>query len=390
MAFVSHPLPAHVSTTASARAAACHAVRPVDQGHFTHGAARPLPATLLSPPPLNPLTPSSPASAATRTVISMGVPQSNVAIVTGASSSIGLHAAKELAARGDYHVVMAVRNPEKACANAEAVGIPSSCYTVLPLDLSRLDSVREFVRSFESAGFGRLNALVCNAATWHPRDKAPRWTVDGYDETVQVNHLGHFLLANLLLPKLKFCKGRVVFLATQTHNPDTLPGKIPPQADLGTLEGLVRGFKEMPGTIDGKKFEPTKAYKDSKVCNILTMQEMNKRYSTDGVTFSAIFPGCIAASELFREKRGWFRWFFPIFQKYVTKQFVPVEEAGRRVALVASDGRFGDSGVYWQWRGSYLNGIDQTTPVPIDPTEREADKAEQLWDLSAKLTGLGA
>ncbi|KAI0561017.1 protochlorophyllide oxidoreductase [Gracilaria domingensis] len=283
---------------------------------------------------------------------------------------------------------MAVRNVDKARQAAAELRMPLDSYSVLELDLAKLSSVRKFVAAF-SAQFSSLNALVCNAATWHPRDKKPRFTEDGYDETVQVNHLSHFLLANLLLPVLKRTKGRCVFLATQTHNPDTLPGKIPPQADLGQLEGMLSGFKNMPGTIDGKAFEPTKAYKDSKACNILTMKEMHRRFGSSGVIFSAIFPGCIAQSDLFREKRAWFRWFFPLFQKYVTKQMVPVEEAGRRVALVASDGRFGDSGTYWQWRGSYLQGIEKTEPVQIDPTEKEADKAEMLWDLSAKLVNMG-
>lgn len=372
MAFVTTPIPLHTSATART---SCPAISAVPQGSF----ARTHAATLHTPQP-------SVRRASTPT---MAI-QANTAIVTGASSSIGLHAAKELVARGDYHVVMAVRNVEKARSAALALGMPENAFTVMYLDLAKLESVRKFTQDFLAQGFRGLNALVCNAATWHPRDKQPRFTVDGYDETVQVNHLGHFLLANLLLPKIKLSKGRVVFLATQTHNPDTLPGKIPPQADLGELEGLLGGFKSLPGTIDGKQFEPTKAYKDSKVCNILTMTEMNKRYATDGVVFSAVFPGCIAESELFREKRGWFRWFFPLFQKYITKQYVSVEEAGRRVSLVAADARFGDSGRYWQWRGSYLQGTQSTSPVPIDPTEREADKAEKLWELSAKLVNMGA
>ncbi|CDF77433.1 NADPH:protochlorophyllide oxidoreductase [Chondrus crispus] len=379
MAFVSTPLP-HLSTTSTSRAASqCASVAPVRAGSFA--------------PRRSGINAASAAqrcgSAAGQAVPMCMSARLKTAIVTGASSSIGLHAAKELAGRGDYHVVMAVRNPGKAEAAAKAVGMPADSYTVVPLDLARLQSVREFVTAVGVAGVPPVAALVCNAATWHPRDKKPRFTEDGFDETVQVNHLGHFLLANLLLPQLKLNRGRCVFLATQTHNPDTLPGKVPPQADLGELEGLVGGFKTLPGTIDGKKFEPTKAYKDSKVCNILTMTEMNRRYGTDGVTFSAVFPGCIAQSELFREKRGWFRALFPLFQRYITKQLVPVEEAGRRVALVASDGRFGDSGRYWQWRGSYLQGMDKTTPVPIDPTEREAGKAEKLWELSAKLVNMG-
>jgi len=311
-------------------------------------------------------------------------------VVTGSSSSIGLCAARSLVSRNDCHVIMACRNVEKAENAAQTLQFPEGSYSVIPLDLARLDSVREFVDTFEKGPYKGLNAVVCNAATWHPRDKEARVTVDGYDETVQVNHLGHFLLVNLLLPKLKDNKGRVVFIGTETHDPDAIAGKIPPQANLGDLEGMVQGFKSPPRTIDGKKFEPTKAYKDSKVCNILTMMEMNRRFAKDGVTVSAVFPGCIAESELFREKRGWFRWLFPKFQKYITRQYVSVEEAGRRVSLLAVDPQFTASGQYWQWRGSYLRGTAETAPTPIKPTEREASKADKLWDLSAQLVGLEA
>lgn len=379
MAFVSSPIPLSHAALSPARPAVS-AVRSVSKGAFvatrTHA-----------------FVPVSGAGASGASVLTgpssvrmTAINQTQVAIVTGASSSIGLYAAKNLAERG-YHVVMAVRNPDKAQANAINVGIPKDSYTILPLDLSSFQSVRNFVNDFQ-VNFSKLNVLVCNAATWHPRDKEPRFTVDGYDETVQVNHLGHFLMANLLLPRIQRTAGRIVFLGTQTHNPDTIPGKIPPQADLGDLHGLTNGFDSLPGTIDGNKFEPTKAYKDSKVCNILTMREMARR--CPGVTVNAIFPGCIAESDLFREKRGWFRWFFPLFQKYITKQFVSVEEAGRRVALVASDGMFGDSGTYWQWRGSYLEGIEKTKPVPIETNMREEEKAGILWDASAKLVGMGA
>lgn len=309
-------------------------------------------------------------------------------IVTGASSSIGMYAAKTLVERGDTHVVMACRDVAKGENAARSLKFSPGSYTVLELDLSSLDSVRRFVTKFQQGNFRGLSSVVCNAATWHPKDKESRVTVDGFDETIQVNHLGHFLLVNLLMPRLKMSNGRVVFLATETHNPDTLPGKIPPQADLGDLSGLENGLKSGPRTIDGKAFEPTKVYKDSKVCNILTMREMDKRFSKQGVTVAAVFPGCIAESGLFREKRGWFRWLFPLFQKYITRQFVSTEEAGRRVAQVAIAGQFSDSGLYWQWRGSYMKGTADTEPTPIPPTEREASKAERLWDLSSQLVGL--
>jgi len=319
----------------------------------------------------------------------MAASQPYTSIITGAPSSVGLFAAKALVARGDTHVVMAVRDTAKAAKVAAEFGFAEGTYTILPVDLASLDSVRSFVSAYQAGGFRGLSSLVCNAAVWYPRDKEPRLTGDGFDETLQVNHLGHFLLVNLLMGDLKRACGRVVFLATPTHNPDTIAGKVPPQANLGDLAGLeaaVAGTSS--GTVDGGKFEPTKAYKDSKVCNVLTMTALHERAAKDGVIVSAVYPGCIADSELFRQKRGWFRWFFPLFQKYVTKQYVSEEEAGRRVADVAGGAAFGDGGGYWMWKGSYLEGADKTTPTRVPSTEREGAKADRLWELSAKAVGL--
>jgi protochlorophyllide reductase len=87
--------------------------------------------------------------------------------------------------------------------------------------------------------------------------------------------------------------------------------------------------------IDGGEFDGAKAYKDSKVCNMLTMQEMHRRFhEKTGVVFSSLYPGCIATTGLFREHYQLFRTLFPPFQKYITKGFVSEEEAGKRLAQV--------------------------------------------------------
>lgn len=375
--------PAHITTARSKPVTACTlGSRNAFVGAPIHHAARSPSATVRA----TAAPTSAPASADAGYV---DTTRPRTVIVTGASSSIGFAATKLLTTRPDVHVVMACRDPAKSAIAAQEAGLTPGSFTVRKMDLSSLDSVRAFVSGLQQEiSYRSISALVCNAATWHPRDKEARVTKDGFDETVQVNHLGHFLLVNLLLPRLKSAQGRVVFLATATHNPDTIAGKVPPQADLGDLSGMADGFNAGTRTIDGKKFEPTKAYKDSKVCNILTMTELHRRFAADGVIASAVFPGCVAGSELFREKRGWFRWFFPLFQRYVTRQYVDVSEAGRRVSLLAVDPRFGDSGKYWQWTGSYLDGTADTNPTPINPTEREAPKAQKLWDLSARLVGL--
>jgi protochlorophyllide reductase len=85
---------------------------------------------------------------------------------------------------------------------------------------------------------------------------------------------------------------------------------------------------------------------------MMTVAELNRRYHKDtGIVFSSMYPGCIAETALFREKRTWFRKLFPLFMKYVTGGYVSEEEAGERLAQVISDPRCNKSGVYWSWNG---------------------------------------
>lgn len=198
--------------------------------------------------------------------------RTKTAIITGASSGIGKYALKSLVETGEWNVVMAVRNAEKAKQVADEFGLDTDAYSIMDLDLASLESVRAFADSVKRKNIV-VNTLICNAATWFPKDKKPRYTVDGFEESVAVNYLGHFLLVNLMLkngtiastPQRGGSHSRVVFIGTETHNPDTLPGKIPPQADLADLQGFEAGFKAPIAMISGKAFEPTKAYKDSKV-----------------------------------------------------------------------------------------------------------------------------
>ena len=126
-------------------------------------------------------------------------------IITGTSSGVGLYSAKALAARG-WYVIMACRNLEKTETAAQAVGIPKDSYTIIHIDLASLDSVRKFVQDFRATG-KTLDALVCNAAIYMPLLKEPLYSPDGYELSVATNHLGHFLLCNLLLEDLKKSAG---------------------------------------------------------------------------------------------------------------------------------------------------------------------------------------
>lgn len=309
-------------------------------------------------------------------------------VITGASSGVGLYAAKALSQRG-WYVVMACRDLAKAQKAAQMVGMPQDSYTVMHIDLASLESVRHFVKDFRASGKS-LDALVCNAAIYMPLLKEPLRSPEGYELSVATNHLGHFLLCQLMLEDLKKSSSkepRLVILGTVTHNPDELGGKIPPRPDLGDLQGFAEGFKEPISMIDGKKFEPVKAYKDSKVCNVLTMRELHRRYhSATGITFSSLYPGCVATTPLFRNHYPLFQKLFPLFQKYITGGFVSEELAGERVAAVVADPEYNQSGTYWSW-GNRQKKDGKSFAQKVSSEARDDDKAELLWQLSEKLVG---
>jgi NAD(P)-dependent dehydrogenase (short-subunit alcohol dehydrogenase family) len=100
--------------------------------------------------------------------------QRGTVMITGASSGVGLYAAKAMAQRG-WHVVMACRDLSKARAAASSLAIPESSLTLLQVDLGDLESVRQLVQAFHATGRS-LDALVCNAASESCSDRISRVT----------------------------------------------------------------------------------------------------------------------------------------------------------------------------------------------------------------------
>ncbi|MCY7392140.1 MAG: protochlorophyllide reductase [Leptolyngbyaceae cyanobacterium CAN_BIN12] len=313
--------------------------------------------------------------------------KTSTVIITGASSGVGLYAAKALANRG-WHVVMACRDLPKAKQAAESVGMAPDRYTILHIDLGSLESVRQFVQTFRDSGKS-VDVLVCNAAIYMPLIKEPLYSPEGYELTVTTNHLGHFLLCNLMMEDLKqSADPRLVILGTVTHNPDELGGKIPPQPDLGNFEGFTAGFKAPITMINGKQFEPVKAYKDSKVCNVLTMRELHRRYhDSTGITFTSLYPGCVADTPLFRNHYPLFQKIFPWFQKNITGGYVSQELSGERVAMVVADPEYKQSGAYFSW-GNRQKKDGKSFIRQVSPQARDEEKGQRMWDLSAKLVGV--
>jgi protochlorophyllide reductase len=330
-----------------------------------------------------------------------------LSVVTGASSGLGLNAAATLAKTGRHFVVMAVRDVEKGKKVAKQMNFPDGSYTVMKLELANLQSVRDFVANLKAFKSARpVNNLICNAAVYRPTDPEPAWTDDGFEMSMGVNHLGHFLLTNLMLDDMKKSKGaRMCIVGSITGNTNTVGGGLVyPQADLGKLQGFEQGAKNPIAMADGKPFFGAKAYKDSKVCNMMTVSELHRRYhESTGIIFSSMYPGCIAETALFREKRTWFRKAFPWFMKYVTGGYVGETEAGERLAQVIDDPQCTKSNVYWSWNGGAQQvgrWSDDGKPKGAGGSGGEIFENEQsdavrdpvtaskVWEYSAKAVGL--
>jgi protochlorophyllide reductase len=287
---------------------------------------------------------------------------------------------------------MACRDLDKAAKAAAALAIPQASIALMHIDLGVQASVRKFVDDFHATG-RPLHALVNNAAVYLPRLKEPQRSPEGFEVSVATNHFGHFLLSLLLMPDLQKASNpapRLITLGTVTANAEEFGGKvpIPAPADLGELQGLEAGFLAPVAMIDGKPFKPGKAYKDSKLCNMIISRELHRRYhDSTGIVFNTLYPGCVADTALFRETPKAFQTIFPWFQKNITKGYVTQALAGDRVAQVVIDPEFVQSGVHWSWGNRQREGR-KAFSQPLTAKANDHARAARLWALSEKMVGL--
>ena len=244
----------------------------------------------------------------------MGKNSKGLVLITGTTSGVGLHTLKPLLRIG-WEVIAVNRSNKRALATAQQTLSDSEMKKIhfVEIDLSDLDDVRngcsEILKKFKKP----INSIICNAAIYKPRLKNPERSPQGFENSMAVNHFGHFLLINLLLENIlssekkiilkgetvKF-KPRITVLGTVTANYSELGGKIPipAPADLGDLSGFKKGFLSPISMANGKRFKPGKAYKDSKLCNMVTVQELSKRYSKERIIINSLYPGCVADTKL--------------------------------------------------------------------------------------------
>ena len=196
-------------------------------------------------------------------------------IITGASSGIGLEAAVGLA-RGGARVVMACRNADKGAAARDAVIARSGSTSVelMALDLASFASIHGFAKEALDR-FDQIDVLLNNAgAVSFTRVE----TSDGFEQTFGVNHLGHFLLTNLLRDRLVATPGaHVVVVASDAH-----------RYCVGGIH-----FDDLQST---RHYHPFGEYSRSKLANILFTRELARRLDGTGVTANCLHPGFVASN----------------------------------------------------------------------------------------------
>ena len=137
-------------------------------------------------------------------------------VITGANAGAGFQAAKILLTKG-AEVIMLNRNAEKSraamAALKEKVGAEAKV-SFIQMDLAALASVREAAENVKAAG-SEIDALICNAAVAQIAEQG--FTEDGFESHLGINHLGHFLLVNLLYSRLKPAGGRIVVVGSEGY-----------------------------------------------------------------------------------------------------------------------------------------------------------------------------
>jgi len=267
-------------------------------------------------------------------------------IITGSNSGLGAITARELARNG-AKIVMAVRNTSKG--EAAAREIPGQV-EVRRLDLQDLSSVRQF-----ADGIGTADILINNAGVMAVPYAE---TIDGFESQIGTNHLGHFALTNLLLPKLT---DRVVAVSSMAH----WPGRI----SLDDLNWKTR------------RYRPWLAYSQSKLANLLFTSELQRRLDAADSPLRAVVAHPGYSHTNLQGATG--HQLSDALMSLATRVFATDADFGARQTLyAASQDVPGNTFI-----GPRFGQAGRTQPVGRSRAAQDTETATALWDLSEQLTG---
>jgi len=300
----------------------------------------------------------------------------NSIIITGANSGIGFQCALHLAKIAPKEqIILACRN-EKSANEAIAKIKKITGHTHLkfiPLELSSFQSIKGFRELILNDENNKIIAIYNNAGI-QIIDKT-QYTLDGIESTFGVNHLGPFYLTLLLLPFME-SHASITFTSSGTHDPFQKTGIAPPvYKDALSLVNPVE-TSENPNIVGQRR------YSTSKLCNILTVYELQNRLSNTFIRVNAFDPGMVPGTGLART--------YSPFLRFIWKNIMPVltlfqkntntpQVSGKNLA------NLGYAKEYSLFNGKYFEG-----KKIIKSSEDSYNKEYQLdlWNTSVRLTGI--
>lgn len=283
-------------------------------------------------------------------------------IVTGANSGIGKAAAIQLAGLG-ANVILACRSAERGARALEEVRLSTRGGQVelMRVDLSSMASIRQFVQEFQER-HARLDVLIHNAANFDHTLKKPLLTGDGIETIFATNHVGPFLMTNLLLDTLKAsAPSRIITVASK---------------GLMTYPFLDIEFDNLNGE---RSFSTQHAYYHSKLAQVMFTYDLAERLKGTGVSVHCVRVTNVAIpDERLEHLPGWLR---SIYQLKRSMAITPERQAETYVYLAADPEASQTTGGYWD---------ENNRQVRSNRNSYNRETWKKLWEVSARMSGLSA
>ena len=278
----------------------------------------------------------------------------DIVLITGGSTGMGKATAAQLAKTGAT-VVILCRNKERGEKASIDIKTESgnNAIDLFICDLGNMASIRKFVKEFK-VKYTKLNVLINNAGVILP---SRHETSDGYELQFGVNHLGSFLLTNLLLDTIvNSAPARIINVSSGAHK-------------VGKIHFQDVNLKDNYNLI--------KAYSQSKLCNILFTYELAERLKGSKVTVNCLHPGAVATEMGINRKTGFgstiTRMLKPFFQ-------TPLEGASTAIYLATSEEVLDTTGKYFY----------KKKPIKSSKLSYNKEISKKLWKLSEKLVDINS
>ncbi len=318
-------------------------------------------------------------------------------LITGGTSGIGYQAALKLVSLG-HNIILPCKSILRANEVLTNIFNQFPChspkkgkiYTPI-MDLSDLKSIDSLCSELKTKRVN-IDVLILNAGLQYTGSKTPRLSTQGIELTFAVNHLSHFYLTQKILPLIdKNNDPKIIITSSEVHNPNSGGGKVGAKASLGNLKGLESG----PGfeMIDGNKFNADKAYKDSKLCNILFARKLSNYLMREKLSIPVIAwaPGLVIS----RDKEGFFRYsrkynqFGQILFAFLARDVLRITTSNKNAGLLLSNlaclCKYKKPGFNYYSNKIISSGKFIFEETDISNDAKREDLSDNLWELSKSL-----